>query len=148
MTEEKHSNLKSLTILAIDHGEARIGLAIKPADSTIVFPLSIIEAGNQAQALNAIRNVIAERSVDVVVCGLPVNQDEAQAKIVKRFTRKLREGVAGVRWRFVDETLTTEAAKELERETGLQQTGRAIDDRAAALILETFLRNSADNLPA
>ena len=96
-----------------------------------------------AAAMEAIRKIIAERKVDLVVVGLPIHEDETQAKRVKRFTRKLRQGTTGVRWRFVDETLTSEAARDSSVQLGTRSPKKPIDDSAAALILESFLSASA-----
>jgi putative Holliday junction resolvase len=128
-----------LTILAIDHGEKRIGLALKPAGQSLVLPIAIIDADPPADAMKKIREIIAERAVALVVVGLPVNEDPRQALIVKRFTRKLRQGISGVRWRFIDETLTSESARQSSH--AHSKSHRPIDDRAAALILETFLQS-------
>jgi RNase H-fold protein (predicted Holliday junction resolvase) len=58
---------------------------------------------------------------------------------VKRYVRRLRRGIEGVRWRFCDETLTSVAAAEIGRELGEGRSSKPDDDRAAALILETWL---------
>ena len=129
----------SETILAIDHGERRIGLAIKHAGQELIVPLGIIDAVPRSAAIESIQRIVEAESVGLVVIGLPVHPDPTQARRVKRFTRKLRVGIRGTRWRFIDETLTTEAAREAETLQPGARTSAAIDDRAAALILETYL---------
>ena len=135
------TGLKALTILGIDHGEKRIGLALKPAGQTILLPLGIVEVESLAKARQIIRQIINERRVDIVVVGIPVNREPSQAQIIKKFTRSLREGVKGVRWRFVDETLTSQGASDRLREAGFKGTKqKPLDDHAAMLILDTFLQ--------
>ena len=133
-------DLKEISILAVDHGERRIGLAVKPEGSEAVLPLAVIEGQPEEAAMGAIRRIIEERGVGIVVVGLPIHPDGSQAQRVKRFTRRLRKGVRGVRWRFTDESLTTAAAEDLRAAVDGKKK-KPIDDEAAALILETFLKS-------
>ncbi len=141
MTDSPQADhVRELCVLALDHGEKRIGLAIKPAGQNWALPLSIIQVRSETQAMEEIRSVIRDRAVRVVVVGLPINADPHQAQKVKRFARKLREGISGVRWRFQDETLTSAEAEEALREARAGVRGKPSDDLAAKLILESFLQ--------
>jgi len=140
-TGQPEKDFVPLTILSIDHGAKRIGLAIKPAGQKMVLPLGIVPGDRGKDSLNFIRRVITERKADIVVVGLPLHHEDSQAREVKKFTRKLREGVHGVRWKFVDETLTSQGALDRMRDSGLEGTSRRpLDDHAAVLILEAFLQ--------
>lgn len=132
--------LRDLTILAVDHGEERIGLAIKPAGQMTALPMMIIAGQPVDSALESIRNTIDSRGVEIVIIGLPVHENPTQERRVKRFARRLRQGVRGVRWRFADESLTSSEASGLARRAG-RRSGEAIDDLAAALILETYIQS-------
>lgn len=132
---------RDVCILGIDHGETRIGLAIQPAGQTVILPLGIVAAQHEPTAIERIRSVIAEREVQVVVVGLPVHANPEQARKVKRFTRKLRLEVRGVRWRFVDEAQTSAEAAEGARAVGPGKRGVSLDDRAAALIVHRYLQS-------
>ncbi len=57
---------------------------------------------------------------------------------VRRFCRRAREGTAGVRWFFVDESLTSREADSISVDKGSRR--RPTDDLAAKLILETFVQ--------
>lgn len=140
MTDPATPPLQETSIVAIDHGRKRIGVAVKPAGQRMALPLRVVDGADPARAMEELRGIIAERGAGIVVVGLPLNADPAQAREVKRFTRKLREGVAGVRWRFVDETLTSHAAEELRRDSGLGPLREGDDAAAAALILEAYLQ--------
>lgn len=135
------SGVADEAILAIDHGTARIGLAVKPAGGHVVLPLAVLEVGGKKEGIDEIRKIISEREITLVVVGLPLNADPEQMQIVKRFTRRLRKGVRGVRWRFADETLSSHAAENPELPVAIQTKKKAVDDRAAAIILETYLQN-------
>lgn len=128
-----------LTILALDLGDARIGVAVKPANQSMALPLDVISATPEAEAFGRLQRMIRERDVRVVVVGLPVHDDPTQANKIKKTVRRLRSGVRGVRWRFHDETLTSSAAAETGVELGERRSAAPDDDRAAALILEDFL---------
>lgn len=130
------------TVLAIDYGAKRLGLAIKPAGQTMALPVGVTNAKSMPDAMEKLRGLIRERAVDIVVVGLPLNDDPAQALLVKRFARKLRQGITGVRWRFVDETLSTAEADDRAREAGFNPSKRATDDGAAAVILESWMQKN------
>lgn len=134
---------RELAILGIDHGDRRIGLAIKHAGQNLVLPLAVLAQRTPAVACEAIRRIIRDEGISLVIVGLPVNADPAQSRIVKRFTRRLREGIAGVRWRFVDEEASSLEAAEQDRSAGIARRQDRVDDRAAALILERFLRGES-----
>lgn len=133
-------NISDTTILALDVGAKRIGVAIKPSGQMMALPLTIVAVTDEETAMQEIRDLISGRQVQVVVVGLPMHQDPAQMRLVKRFTRRLREKIQGVRWRFVDETLTSHAAETARQESGLPRPAKGEDDAAAALILEAFLQ--------
>jgi putative Holliday junction resolvase len=131
-----------LSILALDLGAARIGVAVKPAGQSMVLPLSVVPAEPEAAAFERLRGMIRERDAAIVVVGLPLNENPEQALRVKRTLRRLRRGVQGVRWRFCDETLTSAAAADIGRDPGDRGRYRPDDDRAAALILESWLASA------
>lgn len=107
----------------------------------MILPAGVIEVVSEADALARVAVLLHERRPDLVVVGLPINSDMTQAARVKRFTRKLRKSYQGARWRFMDESLTSAAAEERTRDAGLRTRGRTMDDRAAALILESYLQS-------
>lgn len=145
MTDKNMTNPMSradaveMTLLGVDWGAARIGVAIKPAGQDWALPRGILTVRAEKDAIEALRREITEAGAQGVVVGLPLapdGTDSVQSRAIKRFCRKARQSVTGVRWLFVDETLTTQAADELARETPGR---RPTDDLAAKLILETFL---------
>ena len=129
----------AMTLLGIDWGARRIGLAIKPAGQDWPLPQGIIDATGEQEAMAALREAITRAGADGVVVGLPLHPDPEQSRRIKRFCRKARRATTGVRWFFIDESLTTQAAaiQSLEGAVGR----RPDDDLAAALILETFIQS-------
>lgn len=125
-----------LTLLGVDWGRRRIGLAIKPAGQDWALPQGTLDVFNPTQARDGLREAIRRSGAEGVVVGLPFNPDPEQSRQIRRFCRKVRFATRGVRWFFVDETLTTQAADDLSRQTAGR---RPTDDLAALIILETFI---------
>lgn len=130
--------MAAMTILGMDWGARRIGLAIKPAGQDWALPSRVLTVRDEPSAIQAVREAIGAGGVQAVVAGLPLHADPAQAAQVRRFCRKAREHLRGVRWFFVDESLTTQQADTLSVD---RPSHKPTDDLAAALILETFIRS-------
>lgn len=133
----------AMTVLGIDHGLARIGVALKPAGQDWALPIKTLHVSSESDAIGIMRALIREHAPSAVVIGLPVHDDPTQAALVRRFARKAREGVTGVRWFFMNELLTSEAAEHLAEEARGMNRRRASrdapsDELAAKLILESY----------
>ncbi len=138
------SSVLSLNVLALDMGNARIGVAFKAASQRMVLPIAVVPAIPERRAFERLHQMIRERDIRMVIVGLPVHEDRTQADHIRKSVRRLRNDIRGVRWRFHDETLTSSAATDIGRELGERRNTRPDDDRAAALILESFLTSLPD----
>jgi len=126
--------------LAIDHGNARCGLAISDATGTIVRPLKTLPP-----EIPAIAEVIAEERAEEVVVGLPLSMDGSegeQAGVVRDFCSELGEAVS-VPVETYDERLTTAMAG-ASRRAG---AGAEEDSLAAAHLLESYLAAQESSAP-
>lgn len=128
--------------LGIDHGDARIGLAISDELGMLAHPLETLPAGKDA--LNQLTRIITERSVGTVVIGLPKNMDGSKgpaAQKVEAFGESLRPLIDGVRIVFWDERMTTMAAQRSLHEAGrnAKNSRKVIDQVAAQLILQSWM---------
>lgn len=128
----------AMALLGVDWGARRIGLAFKPAGRDWALPSAVLESATEKEAIAALRKTIADSGAQAIVVGLPLNRDPAMARRVKRFCRRAREGMAGARWFFVDENLTSNEADSISLDKGPHR--RPTDDLAAKLILETFVQ--------
>jgi putative Holliday junction resolvase len=138
--------LNDETILALDFGEARIGLAQWDALRG-VREAGILRRGSLADDLARLKRLVSERGVTRLVVGLPRNADGSegpQARRTRRFVSALG-GELGLPVDLWDEYGTSQQATETlglggrplnPRERGL------VDSRAAALILERYLAAS------
>ncbi len=132
------------TLLALDVGEARIGVAVGRLGSSFAFGRSFITRSKLAADVAAVQALTDEEGAARVVVGLPSTLrggDSAQTQKVRAFAAELEK--AGLVVVFEDERLTTRLAAQGLATSGLkkkqrQEKGR-LDERAAVLILETYL---------
>lgn len=118
-------------VIALDHGEARCGVAMSDPTGELVTPLDVIERPDSRRGLARVADVVREREAEVVVVGLPLTmsgEEGDQAKAARAFAEKLGQAVA-VPVELHDERLTTRMA---------DRTG-GNDSVAAAHLLESWL---------
>ncbi|MDE3231308.1 MAG: Holliday junction resolvase RuvX [Chloroflexota bacterium] len=130
-------------ILALDVGEARIGVAVSDALEMIATPRPLIRRTSTAAALAAIAQVVEREGAELIIVGLPVSFDgqlHAQARAIQTFAAKLRARVTPP-ITFADETLSSVRAEERLRAAGVrpERIRERIDSEAAAIILEDTL---------
>lgn len=124
--------------LALDWGDARIGVAACDAEGLLAFPVATVRAGPTAWA--EISGLVAEHKPIEVLVGLPRSlsggEGPAAAKVrghAEELARQTRVPV-----RLVDERLTTVTASRRLRESGkkAKQQREVIDAAAAVTILD------------
>jgi putative Holliday junction resolvase len=137
-------------VLAIDYGERRLGLAVSDEAGSHAFPAGTLERRGGKRDLAALRDLVRERGVGLVVVGLPLHMDgragkEAQA--VRAFAAALGEAT-GLPVDTCDERWTTQEAERSLREQGFtgkrgKRKAAVVDTVAATLILQTYLAKRA-----
>lgn len=118
-------------VMALDHGEARCGVAVSDPTGELVTPLPVIERPDTRRGLARVAQVIREREAETVVVGLPLTlagEEGAQAHAARAFADRLAE-LVDVPVELHDERLTTRMA---------DRTG-GNDSVAAAHLLESWL---------
>ena len=131
----------SKTILGVDLGKARIGLAVGDEKLKTSLPLKVIRRSGDKADIETIASVAAEYESDTLVLGFPLNIDGSESPgcdAARRFAERLKE--RGFTVHLEDERLTTVEAKDLMREAGVsakKSRGR-LDMFAAAAILRSF----------
>jgi putative Holliday junction resolvase len=127
-----------LRVLALDHGAARCGVAVSDPSGTLATPLEPILRPDTRKGLARVRAVIADQGAGRVVVGLPLSLgggDSDQTRSARAFAARLQETV-DVPVELYDERFTTSIAA--------RSGGSASEDsRAAAVLLEDWLRRSA-----
>jgi len=130
-------------VLALDLGEARIGVAVSDPERHLALPVGTIPAGSPSGELKAVAELVRERGVTLVVIGLPLSMDGGRgpaAAKAEAFAAALRP-VVQVPIELQDERLSTvEATRELH-DAGVvgRQRRRLVDASAAAVVLEAWL---------
>ncbi|MFC5803812.1 Holliday junction resolvase RuvX [Streptomyces formicae] len=125
--------------LAIDVGDARIGVASCDPDGVLATPVETVPGRDVPAAHRRLRQLVEEYEPIEVVVGLPRSlsggEGPAAAK-VRAFTQELARGVAPVPVRLVDERMTTVTAGQGLRASGVKsRKGRSVIDQAAAVII-------------
>lgn len=139
-----------VSALGLDLGAKRIGVAGCDRTGLIATGITTIHRTNFESVLGPLRELIKTRAVEVLVVGLPYTLDGeigSQAKKIQKMARRLSKALE-LPVEFVDERLTSFAAKELVQEARSAgaskkrtQTKGLIDRKAAAIILQQWLDN-------
>jgi putative Holliday junction resolvase len=122
------------TILALDYGRARIGLAIAGAEARLAKPLATLERINRNEDMRRLRELVREQGVTQIIVGLPLRLDGSYGEMTEeasRFAERVRKQI-GVPVEMVDERLTSwEAERMLEEQDGrtMNPPTRAISGR-------------------
>ena len=137
----------SMTVLAFDFGEKRIGVAVGETALQSTRPLKVIAAEDNKSRFSAIAALIAEWQPRLLVVGLPSHPDGTEhelTRLARRFAQRL-EGRFGIATALVDERYTSVAAESGLRERGITgaRLKNALDAVAAAEILRTYHETQA-----
>ena len=134
-----------MKILAIDYGDARIGMAVSDPFGMIAGDAWTMEEWNGERAVERIVEDVKNRSIERIVLGYPKNMDGTlgpRAEKSEALAEKLREktGLQVILW---DERRTTVDAHRILSEAGKYGKKRKskVDAVAATLILEGYLNS-------
>jgi putative Holliday junction resolvase len=123
--------------VGIDVGDVRIGVALSDPDGVLATPLETVAAGDTA--IRRLAEIVTEHEALECVVGLPVSlsgREGPAAVKVREFAAALRDAVAPVPVRLVDERMSTMTADVQLRESGRSgPKKRAVIDQAAATVI-------------
>ena len=122
-------------VIALDHGEARCGVAVSDPTGELATPLTAVERPDTRRGLAALADLIRDRGAERVIVGLPLTlagEEGGQAQAARGFAERLSE-LLDVPVELHDERLTTKMADRTGGEADA-------DSRAAAHLLESWLR--------
>ena len=130
-------------LLGLDVGSKTIGLALSDSSLTVATPMETLRRTKFRDDLSRLRRIIAERGVDGLVIGLPINMDGSEgrrAQSVRQFAANLLEAI-DIPAAFWDERLSTAAVTRilLEAEVSRKRRRQVVDKMAAAYILQGAL---------
>ncbi|MDJ0464803.1 Holliday junction resolvase RuvX [Streptomyces sp. H27-C3] len=125
--------------LAIDVGDARIGVASCDPDGVLATPVETVPGRDVPAAHRRLKQLVDEYEPIEVVVGLPrsLNGGEGPAAAkVRIFAQEIARGIAPVPVRLVDERMTTVTASQGLRASGVKsKKGRSVIDQAAAIVI-------------
>lgn len=147
--------MKSTTILGLDFGERRIGVALSDVGKSLATGLTTIDRRKTPDHLAALAEIIREESVEAIVVGYPLRTDGAAPPGAK--TEAVDAFIAELEARFAlpvhreDEAHTSQLAQQSLKSRGKKTNKRPrggwsqakaeIDRVAACYILQDFLDN-------
>ena len=135
-----------MRILAVDHGEKRIGLAISDPTGTIASPFKVIDHVSRLIDAGQVANLAAENNVEMIVIGQSFDEEgrpNLAGRRAARFADALKEQtqIPILMW---DESFSTQDARAARIELGVSRKKRAghLDELAAQMILQSYLESN------
>jgi putative Holliday junction resolvase len=132
-----------MSVMALDVGSKRIGVAVADPTGTFALPVTVIERTNLKADLQRIVDLAREYNADEMVVGDPVTlagERGLAAEKIDRFVEQLERVYAGAVYRMDERLTTAQATKALiGADVSRSKRKTVVDKLAAALILETYL---------
>ena len=136
-------NTASITVLGLDFGERRIGVATGQTLIGTGRPLGVIHAISRADRLKYLAPYVREWSPDLLVVGRPVHPDGAahtMTHLSERFARQVSEHYR-LPFALVDERYTSVEAESSDQAA---QDKHGLDALAAAAIVTQYFNEHLD----
>ena len=135
-----------MRILAVDHGEKRIGIALSDPTGTIASPLTVIKHVSRMMDAAQVANVATEQGAELIVVGQSFDEEgnpNLAGRRAARFAEALKEqtSLPVVLW---DESFSTQDARAARIELGVSRKKRAghHDAFAAVMILQSYIESN------
>lgn len=137
-------------VLAVDWGEARIGIAVSDPTRTLATPHTTLHEKDKAQQVMRVVTIARELEVVLVLVGIPRHldgQSSATTVSAQKYAAKLATFVAPTPVVHVDERLSSVEAEEKLMATSRRprQMQKGLVDRAAAAVLLQAWLDGPDN---
>ncbi len=128
-----------MTIMALDIGERRIGLALSET-GILATPYSVLQRKSKQEDFAHLQRLVIELKIERLVVGLPYSLRNGeigpQARRVMRYVKEMLK-VITVPMEYFDESYSTVEAKDYLIATGQKKI--PLDAAAAAIILQKYL---------
>jgi putative Holliday junction resolvase len=132
-----------MRVLAVDHGEKHIGLAISDPTATIASPLKVIQHTSRLLDAAQVANLAAENDAALIIIGQSFDEEgkpNLAGRRAAKFAGALKEQtqIPVILW---DESLSTQDARAVRIELGVSRKKRLghMDELAAVMILRSYL---------
>ena len=132
-----------MRILAVDHGEKRIGLALSDPTATIASPLQVIKHTTRLMDAAQVANLASENDVELIIIGQSIDEEGSPNLAGRRaanFAKILKEQT-NLPIELVDESFSTQDARSAVIEMGVSRKKRKghHDTLAAVMILRSYI---------
>ncbi len=132
-----------MKILAVDHGEKRIGLAVSDLTGTIANPLAVIKHLSRVIDAAQVGTIAVEQEAGLIVVGQSFDEDgqpNLAGRRAARFAAALREQT-DLPVELWDESFSTQEARATRIQMGVSRKKRSghLDQLAATVILQSYL---------
>ena len=132
-----------MKILAVDHGERRIGIAISDRTGTLARPVEVIKHVSHLEDASRIARLAKDQEAELILVGQSFNEDgtpNLAGRRAGRFAESLR-AQTDLPVQLWDESLTTQDAHRAAIEMNIPRRKRRghLDDMAAVLLLQSYL---------
>ena len=133
-------------VMGFDFGQSKIGVAIGQRLTSSANPVGIVPAKDGKPEWQILDKLINEWQPGLFIVGLPLNMDDSMSEMgraAQKFSRRL-EGRYHIATAMMDERLSTFEARQQSNNGSAAGSGkhtRELDDIAAQLILESWLRS-------
>ena len=135
-----------MRILAVDHGEKRIGLALSDPTGTIASPLIVVKHVSRMMDAAQVASAATEHGAELIVVGQSFDEDgnpNLAGRRAAKFAEALKEqtSLPVVLW---DESFSTQDARAARIELGVSRKKRAghQDAFAAVMILQSYIESN------
>jgi putative Holliday junction resolvase len=134
-----------MRILAVDHGEKRIGLALSDPTATLASPLTVIKHVSRLMDAAQVANLASENEVGLIVIGQSFDE-EGEPNLAGRRAAKFAEALkeqTQIPVELFDESFSTQDARATVIEMGFSRKKRAghHDSLAAVMILRSYIES-------
>lgn len=132
-----------MRILAVDHGEKHIGLALSDPTATLASPFKVIQHVSRLMDAAQVANLASENDAGLIVIGQSFDE-EGKPNLAGRRAAKFAESlkqqthIPVILW---DESFSTQDARAARIEMGVSRKKRGghMDELAAVMILKSYL---------
>jgi len=134
-----------MRILAVDHGEKRIGLALTDPTGTLVSPLNVIKHISRLLDAAQVAELASQHEAGLIIIGQSFDEDgnpNLAGRRAAKFAEALKEQTH-IPVELVDESFSTQDARATVIEIGISRKKRAghHDALAAVMILRSYLES-------
>jgi len=134
-----------MRILAVDHGEKRIGLALSDPTTTIASPLSVIKHVSRLLDAAQVANLANENEAGLIVIGQSFDEEgnpNLAGRRAAKFAETLKEQTQ-IPVELFDESFSTQDARATRIEMGVSRKKRSghMDELAAVMILRSYIES-------